>query len=136
MKKFTVHLDDIIPFKVKEEGIKYLESIQSEVFEGNIINCKVYELIPLFYEFCIQNPGVELLYNFEYVEVEVVLSHYGRDFLSQKQHSLNMYKIGDKEIIKCKFNELVRIFGEYYDKNYYTIYNPFLYNEIKLYINK
>ena len=45
-------------------------------------------------------------------------------------------KNGDKEIIRCSFNELSRIFGKYYEGNYYSIYNPFLYNEIKLYINK
>lgn len=136
MKEFIIHLDDIVPFKIKDETLIFFNEKENSKFNGNKINCKFYEIIPLFYEFCIQNPNFEPLYNFEYVELEVVLSHWGRDFLSQKKHSLNMYKIGDKEIIKCKFNELVRIFGEYYDKNYYTIYNPFLYNEIKLYINK
>ena len=136
MKKFTVHLDDIIPFIVTEEGIKYLESIQSEAFEGNRINCKVYELLPLFYEFCIQNSGVEPLKNFEYSEVELVLSHFGSEFLEKKAHSLKIKKTRNKKIIRCTFNELVREFGEYYDEKYITIYNPFLYNEIKLYINK
>ena len=135
MKEVSIYLDDIVTFKVKDETLMFFDEKTSK-FNGNKINCKFYQIIPLFYEFCIQNPNVEPLYNFERVEVEVVLSIHGGNFLSQKNHSLNISKKGDKETIKCTFNELVRVFGEYYDEDYCALYNPFLYNEIKLYINK
>lgn len=136
MKEVTVYLDDVVPFKIKKEGVKYLKLKKSKTFSENKINCMVYELIPLFYEFCLQNPDVEPLHNFEYVEVEVTLSNFGKEFLKGKENSFKIKKNGDKEIIRCSFNELSRIFGKYYEGNYYSIYNPFLYNEIKLYINK
>ena len=131
--KAKFYLDYIKCLKLKEEAIKYLKDKKCEyVNEEDRIECEFWKLIPVFYEFCLQNPGIEPLYNFEYLEFEVFLSHFGKEFLKEKEKTLNLREENEKKIIRCAFNELVRNFGEYYDDEYQTIWTPFEY-EINIY---
>lgn len=142
MKKLKFYLEDTICLRLKEESIKYLKDKKCEYLEeeriicGHLgeyhIKCEFWQLIPVFYEFCLQNPGVEPLYKYEHLEFEVFLSYFGREFLKGKENSLNVREENGKKIIKCKFNELVRTFGEYYDDEYQTVWSPFL-HEINVY---